>query len=252
MVSRSNTWLRAALLSMLALATVGALANEAGVQLALEENERLGQIVTDGAGNTLYVFTQDEAGDSTCYDECAQAWRPYAAGADVAVGAGLDLGLVGTIERRDGTTQVTYGGRPLYTFAGDAEAGAADGHGLDDAWFAIGADGDPAEALAATAEDDLFATYMTEGANVYRQTCAVCHGANGDEALASHVAILASNSRVGNERLVLRRIIHGSGYMPAFGDALSDHEVAAVATFVRNSFGNDFGLVGEEAAASTR
>ena len=41
MVSRSNTWLRAALLSVLALATVGALANEASVQLALEENERV-------------------------------------------------------------------------------------------------------------------------------------------------------------------------------------------------------------------
>jgi mono/diheme cytochrome c family protein len=40
--------------------------------------------------------------------------------------------------------------------------------------------------------------------------------------------------------------------MPGFGAALSDREVAAVATYVRNSFGNEYGIVGEEAAAADR
>jgi mono/diheme cytochrome c family protein len=145
----------------------------------------------------------------------------------------------------------------------------AAGQGLNDVWFLVGAAGeavtgvtagaseaaeeeDVAAAEPAGGQDELFATYLTEGARVFARICAACHGANGDEALASHVAILAENSRLENERRVLTRIIHGGGYMPGFGSALSDREVAAVATFVRNSFGNEFGFVGEEAATALR
>src|SRR5690606_33568563 len=100
------------------------------------------------------------------------------------------------------------------------------------------ADGSEAEG-AGQPEGDLMAAYMKEGATVYSRICATCHGANGDESLATHVAILANNSRLQNGRMVLHRVINGGTYMPAFGDALNDREVAAVATFVRNSFGNE-------------
>lgn len=93
---------------------------------------------------------------------------------------------------------------------------------------------------------------MSEGATVFARICAACHGANGDESLAEHVAILADNSKLENERRVLRRVIHGGGYMPQFGNVLSDREVAAVVTFVRNSWGNDYGAIGEEDAAEAR
>jgi mono/diheme cytochrome c family protein len=185
------------------------------------------------------------------------------AAADLAVGEGLDAALLGELTRDDGTVQATYGGKALYTFSGDEQPGDAKGHGMQGAWFAVTAAGEPAaapaaaaaeeaDAPAATDEDDIFAALMADGARVFANICAACHGANGDEVLASHVALLAGNSRLKNERLVLRRVIHGSGYMPAFGNALTDHEVAAVATFVRNSWGNEYGLVIEEVIPENR
>lgn len=252
LISR-KTLHRAALFTLAAVVAIGGLANENGTQLALAEHQPLGAILVDGAGSPLYAYAQDQQGESTCTGECVQLWPPLVGADTLSVGEGVDAALVGSTERADGASQVTYGGWPLYTYVNDADAEGASGHGLNDMWFAVGPDGN---LLAATADEagggDVFAQFMADGAKVFSQTCAVCHGQNGNEALASHVAILESNSRLGNAKLVLRRIIHGSGYMPAFGAALSDHEVAAVATFVRNSFGNEYGFVGEEEAASSR
>lgn len=229
-----------------------ALAQGSGARLDVRTDASLGDHLVDGDGRTLYLFTNDADGQSACYDACAEAWPPLLADGDVAVGDGVDAALVGTTERTDGTTQVTYGGWPLYTFAADANAGDATGQARNDVWFVVAPDGTGVGAPVAAAGDDLFAAFMEEGGAVYGRICAACHGAQGNESLASHVVLLADNDRLGNERLVLRRVIHGSGYMPGFGGALSDREVAAVATYVRNSFGNDFGIVGEEAAAASR
>jgi mono/diheme cytochrome c family protein len=111
-----------------------------------------------------------------------------------------------------------------------------------------------AEESAADPEDTaLFAELMTEGEALFARNCASCHGAEGNEELSSHVEILAGNSRaVGNASRMLRRIVHGGTYMPAIGAGMSDREVAAVATFVRNSWGNEHGLVIEEDVAGIR
>lgn len=265
---------RLQLVALVAVAAmVVALAAEGPSGLALNAASLFGPIVTDANGNSLYLFTNDAQVESKCYDDCAAAWPPLLADGDVSVADGLDASLVGTLERTDGTTQVTYGGWPLYTFAGDTEPGAVNGHGRNGVWFLVApdgtavavSDGSAEESAAespegqpvddeagAAGEDDLFAAYMQEGAQVFARICSACHGANGNEALASHVAILEENSRLENERRVLTRIIHGGGYMPGFGAHLTDREVAAVATFVRNSFGNEFGFIGEEAATAIR
>lgn len=238
------------------VATVSALlvaaAQEATARLDVRTDATLGDHLVDGDGRTLYLFTNDADGTSVCYEACATNWPPLLADGDVALGEGLDAALVGTTERTDGTVQVTYGGWPLYRFAADANPGDANGQGRNDVWFVVAPDGTGVGAPTAAAGDDPFAAFMTEGAAVYGRICAACHGAQGNESLASHVVLLADNARLGNDRLVLRRIIHGSGYMPGFGGALSDREVAAVATYIRNSFGNEFGIIGEEAAAASR
>ncbi len=56
---------------------------------------------------------------------------------------------------------------------------------------------------------------------------------------------LASAGRVANQ------IVNGSNYMPAFGH-LSNREIAALGTYVRNTWGNAFGVVTEADVAAAR
>ncbi len=100
-----------------------------------------GEVLVDGAGMTLYVFDPDEQGPSTCYDECADAWPPLVTDDAPDAGDGVDAGLLGTVERDDGSTQVTYDGWPLYFWASDAAPGDATGQGVQDVWWVIESDG---------------------------------------------------------------------------------------------------------------
>ena len=115
----------------------------AAVELKLAESD-LGQIITDGAGKTLYGFTPDEAGTPTCYDGCAEAWPPVLAddASAVTVASGLDASKLSTVDRTDGGKQLKYGTWTLYYFANDAAAGDTKGQGLNDVWYVIGADGE--------------------------------------------------------------------------------------------------------------
>jgi predicted lipoprotein with Yx(FWY)xxD motif len=113
-------------------------AADAGVKLA---DVALGRILTDAAGRTLYVFTSDTAGTSTCSGDCAAKWPPLATDAVPTLGTGLDAEDFTVIKRDDGSGQLAFYGHPLYTFAGDAAAGDTNGQGIGDKWFAVGADG---------------------------------------------------------------------------------------------------------------
>ena len=89
----------------------------------------LGQILVDGNGKTLYLFEADTSTQSTCSGGCAQAWPPVTTkGAPKAAG-GASASLLGTTARSDGTTQVTFGGHPLYSFTGDTKPGDTNGEG---------------------------------------------------------------------------------------------------------------------------
>jgi predicted lipoprotein with Yx(FWY)xxD motif len=80
-------------------------------QSTIEVNSTaLGDVLTDGGGLTLYLFTKDTATTSSCEGDCLAAW-PALEGEPTA-GDGADAGLIGTIERGDGTTQATYAGHP--------------------------------------------------------------------------------------------------------------------------------------------
>jgi len=79
-----------------------------------------GWILFAGSNRVLYVFTHDPRGKATCYGECARRWPPYVVHGAVRAGAGGRRSLLGTIRRRDGSRQLTYVGRPLYFYIGDA------------------------------------------------------------------------------------------------------------------------------------
>ena len=100
----------------------------------------LGDILADADGNTLYLFTPDDQGESTCYNQCEQSWPPFTG--DVTAGAGVEASLIGSVTRTDGSVQVTYNGWPLYYFAGDTVPGDTNGQGLNGIWFVVSAAGD--------------------------------------------------------------------------------------------------------------
>ena len=103
----------------------------------------LGEVLVDGEGMTLYMFDPDEQGESTCYDNCATAWPPLTVTGEPSVGEGLDDSMIGTVERTDGTMQVTYNSWPLYFWQDDQEAGDVNGQAVNDVWWVLGADGEP-------------------------------------------------------------------------------------------------------------
>jgi predicted lipoprotein with Yx(FWY)xxD motif len=104
-----------------------------------------GDIVVDSEGMALYMFVPDqqEGGEPTCYDDCAQTWPALEAQGDPVAGDGIDQSLLGTVERTDGATQVTYNDLPLYHYAGDEAAGDTNGQGISDVWWLLSPDGEP-------------------------------------------------------------------------------------------------------------
>jgi predicted lipoprotein with Yx(FWY)xxD motif len=93
-----------------------------------EPHPRLGAILTDANGMTLYTWEADAPGFSTCYDACAATWPPVLVSGDLIVGPGLSR-VIGTTTRDDGTVQVTFKDMPLYTFRRDEAPGQMNGEG---------------------------------------------------------------------------------------------------------------------------
>jgi predicted lipoprotein with Yx(FWY)xxD motif len=108
---------------------------------------KLGDILVDADGRTLYAFTKDKGDQSACSGQCAANW-PALTGTATA-GTGAQAALLSTAMQANGNSQVTYGGRPLYYFAGDAKPGDTNGQGVGSVWFAVTADGELVKAKAA-------------------------------------------------------------------------------------------------------
>ena len=102
-------------------------------------SSKLGNILVDGDGRTLYAFTKDKGDQSACSGGCATNWPALTGTA--AAGTGVQASLLSTSMQANGESQVTYGGKPLYYFAGDAKAGDTRGQGVGGVWFAVTADG---------------------------------------------------------------------------------------------------------------
>jgi predicted lipoprotein with Yx(FWY)xxD motif len=96
----------------------------------------LGAYLTGENGMTLYVFTNDSSGTSTCTGTCAAKWPPLilAAGATITGPSGA-TGTFSLITRPDGSMQAAYNGMPLYYYAGDTAAGQTTGQGYLGKWF---------------------------------------------------------------------------------------------------------------------
>jgi mono/diheme cytochrome c family protein len=108
------------------------------------------------------------------------------------------------------------------------------------------------------------AALREHGASVYGGVCASCHQANGEGLGASFPPLAGNGGFYGTPENHARIIVHGlsgpinvagkdfNGAMPPQGAALTDYDIAAVATFERTSWGNADGLVTPEQVASQR
>jgi predicted lipoprotein with Yx(FWY)xxD motif len=114
----------------------------ASVKLA---STNLGKILVDAHGRTLYLFEADKGAMSNCAGACANAWPPLTTAGKPTAGAGVTAAELGTTKRADGSTEVTYNGHPLYTYAGDTAPGQTTGQAIDGfgaEWYVLSASGD--------------------------------------------------------------------------------------------------------------
>jgi predicted lipoprotein with Yx(FWY)xxD motif len=105
---------------------------------------RLGLILVDRHGRTVYDFVKDRAGASACYGACAAYWPPLTTKGKPIAGPGVRASLLGTTKRRDGKLEVTYNRHPLYYYADDTKRGQTTGQGLDQfgaPWWVLSAAG---------------------------------------------------------------------------------------------------------------
>ena len=164
-------WLRRPLVALVALAAAGALAAgcgsssgsggsrsggygsggaaptsnpPSGVATVTTASTKLGMILVDGSGRTLYLFEKDQPNQSACSGACVAAWPVDPSSGTPKAGGGVKASLLGTISRSDNTTQVTYNHHPLYYYSGDSGAGQQNGQGVDAfgaAWFVVAPNG---------------------------------------------------------------------------------------------------------------
>ena len=94
----------------------------------------LGEIVVDGEGRTLYLFTADNGTTSACTGGCATAWPALVA--PVTAGSGV-TGVVTEATQADGAKQIALNGHLLYYYAADAAPGATSGQGVGGQWYVV-------------------------------------------------------------------------------------------------------------------
>jgi|SRR3954452_2316177 predicted lipoprotein with Yx(FWY)xxD motif len=107
---------------------------EAPTAVHTMDHPTLGAILVDSAGMTLYFADQESDGTIECVDECLGFWFPVAPATRAAPTLPGVSGL-GVVHRSDnGQDQLTYQGRPLYTFRLDDHRGDIGGDNLSDAF----------------------------------------------------------------------------------------------------------------------
>ena len=103
---------------------------------------KLGRIVVDAAGRSLYLFLADTKGKSTCYGGCARVWPAALVDGEPKAGPGIDARKLSAVARK-GTRrrQLVYNNHPLYRVDADQKPGDTEGQGVFNTWFAVGSDG---------------------------------------------------------------------------------------------------------------
>jgi predicted lipoprotein with Yx(FWY)xxD motif len=111
-------------------------------------DSEFGEMLFDKSGQAIYLFDKETSTEPDCYDDCAEAWPPVLTEGDPQAQGAVKAGLLGTTERADGSTQVTYGGHPLYFYAheGKNEVLCHNVSGYGGLWLVVTPQGEAAPA----------------------------------------------------------------------------------------------------------
>ncbi|MGE5124231.1 MAG: hypothetical protein ACM3H7_06900 [Acidobacteriaceae bacterium] len=109
--------------------------------LMVVTDPKLGAILVDDKGMTLYAFTKDGPDQSNCSGNCLTNWPPLLTQGSPHIGAGVDDSKVGSALLADGTQIVTYNHLPLYYFYKDAKPGDTSGEDVGSVWYVVSPDG---------------------------------------------------------------------------------------------------------------
>jgi predicted lipoprotein with Yx(FWY)xxD motif len=109
--------------------------------LKVATDPKLGKILVDAKGMTLYMYTKDTPDTSNCKDACLKAWPPLLTNGTPYFGDGVDKALIGTAKLADGTMIVTYNKMPLYYYAKDVKPGDVTGQNVGTVWYVVAPDG---------------------------------------------------------------------------------------------------------------
>jgi predicted lipoprotein with Yx(FWY)xxD motif len=121
-----------------------------GITVSARTVTGVGTVLTDQSGKTLYTPQQEAGGVIKCTASCLSFWFPVTVGKSAAPRAASTVtGTLGTIQRPDGSGgQLTYDGKPLYTFRLDNGPGQVHGNNFSDqfgsqnfTWHAVTAGG---------------------------------------------------------------------------------------------------------------
>jgi predicted lipoprotein with Yx(FWY)xxD motif len=103
----------------------------------LVRRTKLGQILTDQRGRTLYLFGKDKHGRSSCFGACARVWPPAIVQGAPRAGDGIAAAKLTTTRRTPAARQLVYHGHPLYRMTADARPGQMEGEGFLAAWWVV-------------------------------------------------------------------------------------------------------------------
>ena len=115
---------------------------EQGTKVVAADSD-FGTVLFDATGQAIYIFDLETTSEPRCYDACADAWPPVLTDGAPVAGEQARQSLLGTVERADGSTQVTYAGHPLYFYAheGKNEVKCHDIFLNGGNWYAVQPDG---------------------------------------------------------------------------------------------------------------
>ena len=102
---------------------------------------KLGRIIVNGQGRTLYLYMKDRGTKSACSRRCSQVWPPATVSGAPTAGPGVAAAKLTTTRGAGNRRQLVYNGHPLYTLTADVRPGQINGEGFLGTWYVVSAAG---------------------------------------------------------------------------------------------------------------